>query len=57
MAELGNKVSKEGISRLIGWQYLFAPGKCTTFLNEKVYIEAIFVSSLATFVPKFKSIT
>ena len=27
MVELGENVSKEGISRLIGWQYLFAPGK------------------------------
>ncbi len=27
MVELGDNVSKEGISRLLGWQYAFAPGK------------------------------
>ena len=27
MVEIGENVSKEGISRLLGWQYAVAPGK------------------------------
>lgn len=38
MAELGNKVSKEGISRLIGWQYLFAPVLLSINVSIVVYL-------------------
>lgn len=38
MVELGTNVSKEGIARLIGWQYAVAPVLLSTSVATIVYL-------------------
>ena len=38
MVELGTSVSKEGISRLLGWQYAFAPALLSLNVSIILYL-------------------